>query len=229
MAMTKSIITNELCSYGCNNVAKFQARNFKLICSSSYNKCPAVRLKNSAGVAKAHKEGKIPGWNKLAKEHKLNRAWAKNLDRTDKRIRNSFSFEDLFNDTNRSNGFNHARRKYLIKQRGHLCENCLNSSWFTKPITLELEHVDGNKYNNKINNLKLLCPNCHSQTPTWRKRKTTGKNRKYTDEEMCNCILISKNMNECLIKLNLSWGSGQTILKMMEKYNINFGDIGKVV
>lgn len=39
--------------------------------------------------------------------------------------------------------------------------------WNTKPLCLQLEHIDGNSDNNKLNNLQLLCPNCHSQTPTW--------------------------------------------------------------
>ncbi len=62
-------------------------------------------------------------------------------------------------------------KKRLIKELGHQCQNCNLSSWMDMPITLELEHCDGNNRNNERTNLKLLCPNCHSQTPTWRNRK----------------------------------------------------------
>lgn len=62
-------------------------------------------------------------------------------------------------------------KKHLLKERGVQCENCHFTEWLNKPITLELEHVDGDRTNNSLNNLKLLCPNCHSYTLTWRRKK----------------------------------------------------------
>ena len=50
------------------------------------------------------------------------------------------------------------------------CSCCNLSKWQNKPIGLELDHIDGNKYNHKLDNLRLLCPNCHSQTDTYRGR-----------------------------------------------------------
>jgi len=64
-------------------------------------------------------------------------------------------------------------KKHLVKDRGHMCESCLNNKWMQVDITLELEHIDGDVTNNQIDNLKLLCPNCHSLTPTWRRRKSS--------------------------------------------------------
>lgn len=64
-----------------------------------------------------------------------------------------------------------AIKKRLINEHGHKCQMCNNETWNDKPITLELEHIDGNNRNNLKENLTLLCPNCHSQTPTWRNRK----------------------------------------------------------
>ena len=56
------------------------------------------------------------------------------------------------------------------------CWECGITEWNGKPITLEIEHRDGNAYNNSIDNLCLLCPNCHSQTPTFRnKNKGNGR------------------------------------------------------
>ena len=65
-------------------------------------------------------------------------------------------------------------RKRLIKEgvKEHKCECCNGTEWLGKPIPLELEHMDGNCYNHKIENLKMLCPNCHAQTDTYR-----GKNK----------------------------------------------------
>jgi hypothetical protein len=58
-------------------------------------------------------------------------------------------------------------RKYLIKTRGHMCEKCHNSEWLSEPIKLTVDHIDGNWKNNHLENVRLLCWNCHSMTPTF--------------------------------------------------------------
>jgi hypothetical protein len=63
-------------------------------------------------------------------------------------------------------------KKRIVHERGHVCEGCGLTEWRDRAITLELEHKDGDRSNNDPGNLELLCPNCHSQTPTWRRRKT---------------------------------------------------------
>lgn len=55
----------------------------------------------------------------------------------------------------------------------HQCSICNLVEWCGMPIPLELDHIDGDNHNNELVNLRLLCPNCHSQTPTYR-----GKNIK---------------------------------------------------
>ncbi len=56
------------------------------------------------------------------------------------------------------------------------CRSCKLTTWLGKPIPLELEHKDGNPRNNSLENLELLCPNCHTFTPTYR-----GKNKASRD------------------------------------------------
>jgi 5-methylcytosine-specific restriction endonuclease McrA len=60
-------------------------------------------------------------------------------------------------------------KKHLIKERGHQCEKCKNTTWLDQPITLEVHHISGNKTDNNLINLQLLCPNCHALTDSWRK------------------------------------------------------------
>lgn len=50
------------------------------------------------------------------------------------------------------------------------CEICKRKTWLKKPISLELHHIDGDKLNNQIDNLQLICPNCHQQTNNYRSK-----------------------------------------------------------
>jgi HNH endonuclease len=47
------------------------------------------------------------------------------------------------------------------------CEECGISEWRDRPLSLELHHRNGEKHDNRLENLALLCPNCHSQTDSW--------------------------------------------------------------
>ena len=66
------------------------------------------------------------------------------------------------------------RLKSRLLQEGikeHRCECCQNTDWFGKLIPLELHHKDGDRTNNALINIELLCPNCHAQTDNYRGSK----------------------------------------------------------
>ena len=61
-----------------------------------------------------------------------------------------------------------SRKLRLLQERGHRCERCKETMWMGQPIPIELDHIDGHPEHNEKENLRLICPNCHAQTPTYR-------------------------------------------------------------
>lgn len=67
---------------------------------------------------------------------------------------------------------NHLRKRLIAENiLTARCGVCMLTDWLGRPIPLELDHVDGDRENNLLDNLRLICPNCHAMTPTYR-----GKN-----------------------------------------------------
>ena len=73
--------------------------------------------------------------------------------------------------------FGTKRRRVMLEQDSK-CFQCGLGDWMGKYITLELDHIDGNNKNNTRENLRYLCPNCHSQTDTYAARNRNNPNRK---------------------------------------------------
>jgi hypothetical protein len=67
-------------------------------------------------------------------------------------------------------------KKVLLKERGEKCEECGITNWNGKRIMFDMDHIDGDHNNNDFSNLRLICPNCHSQTDTY-KGKNKGRGR----------------------------------------------------
>jgi hypothetical protein len=65
----------------------------------------------------------------------------------------------------------------LIKEgiKKEECELCGIEDWLGKRLAFELDHVDGNSNNHLLNNLRIVCPNCHSQTETYRAKNISKK------------------------------------------------------
>jgi len=70
-----------------------------------------------------------------------------------------------------------ANAKELVYKMGlkeNKCECCGLSEWRGKPLVCELHHINGDTTDNRIGNLIILCPNCHSQTDNFRSRNRKG-------------------------------------------------------
>lgn len=70
--------------------------------------------------------------------------------------------------------------KEEVKER--VCENCGNSEWLDNPIPLELHHINGIHTDNRLENLQVLCPNCHALTDNYRGKNTKKSAQMETSE-----------------------------------------------
>jgi hypothetical protein len=83
-----------------------------------------------------------------------------------------------------SNYQSYSLAKRLLKEgfKEHKCERCMRSEWEEVPIPLELHHLNGVHNDNRLNNLQLLCPNCHALTDNYRGKNMGMSAQKETSE-----------------------------------------------
>lgn len=109
---------------------------------------------------------------------------------------NKYSYEELIHGNPQYKNTNSLKLR-LIKEniKENKCEICGISG---NSVSLELHHIDGDHSNNKLSNLQILCPNCHSKTPNYRgKNKTkTGDNRMYRHLKPSEYILSESEIKE---------------------------------
>lgn len=132
----------------------------------------------------------------------------------------------------------HNLRLRLIQEKilEYKCDICLLTEWNNKPITLQLDHKDGNHFDNSLENLRLLCPACHSKTSTFRganignvfcteeklieiKPKIETIKAKLLQEK----VLQSKNINELLQSLNKenNFETRKYVKSLLKRFNID--------
>lgn len=113
------------------------------------NKIKEFNIDNSHFTGRGHLKGKTHNWKK------------------------SIPLEKIL--VEYSNYQSHKLKLRLIKEKimENKCLKCKTSTWEGETLSLHLDHINGTKTDNRIENLQLLCPNCHSLTSTY-----CGKNKK---------------------------------------------------
>ena len=155
-----SVETNEPCAYGCGAVARFRTKAGAIMCSAFSSQCVAVRGKQGSALSKAYAEGR-----KTVHENFLNAAsatrpglWNRARERARDRLL-VLPFEKLSGDL--------KRLRIMDEQEGK-CAMCrMLPVWNGRPLVLQLDHIAGKQEGEGRSNLRLICPNCHSQTETW--------------------------------------------------------------
>ena len=115
-------------------------------------------------------------------------------------------------------------RKALLFMRGNICEQCGLMEWQGHPIPLEIHHIDGDSRNNELDNLRLLCRNCHGVTENF---KATGIicRTKVSDDELIRALEENTSVHKALVTVKLSpkGGNYKRAYNLIHKYDIQVG------
>lgn len=149
--------------------------------------------------------------------------------------------DDLYFSKNTSrSGPDIFKRLIFDKDVEPCCSICGVYDWQGKELTFHVDHIDGDNTNNELENLRVLCPNCHQQTKTWGNKKPKKTKRCencekefiYNDKrrKYCSVECYSINRNKTLKTVNvgrmrISWPPIDLLLKLLK--NTNFVSVAK--
>lgn len=199
----------------CKGKATHQIKNGNYICNESVAQCPEIKKRNSNGQKLAYALGRRTG--SFTDEHRKK----SNIKKIEKAKIEAFGINVL--------RLTKTARKYLFEFRGKKCEECGLEKWQDKELVFEIDHIDGNNKNNTYENLKILCLNCHSQTPTFRGKNVNNFKAKHDNETIYQTYLNLGTINKTLIHLGYAakGGNYQTVKKIIieKEYNKRFNTL----
>ena len=150
-----------------------------------------TKRKQSEATKRLHREGKLKSFGFSPA------AWENRRQNIDKHMKTA-SFDTLSYE---------FKRRRLIHEQENRCAKCSLSEWMGQSLILELDHKDGIGDNDVRENLEMLCPNCHSLTPTWRGRNKPSRNSfhgRVTDEELGAALQSAPSIRQALLAVGMA-------------------------
>lgn len=107
---------------------------------------------------------------------------------------------------------NSTRSTALVKERiiqykllPYKCAHCdIKDTWNGQSIKLHLDHINGDNRDNRLDNLRFLCPNCHSQTETYCGKGINKGNKKVSDEDLITALNENESIRKALMSVGLT-------------------------
>lgn len=196
---------------------KLNLDEIRIVVTETPSAAEACRRLGMSTAGSATRFRKFLDDNEIDYSHWTGQLWSKgktSLD--DERLRKNKDNSLIF--TENSNASSHYVRSLLLKHnmKEYKCESCnLSDQWNNKPINLQMDHINGNRKDHRLDNLRWLCPNCHSQTDTFCARN--GNKQKVSDEELKEALLNSPNIRQALAKFDLENGGNYRRAKRIIK------------
>jgi hypothetical protein len=143
---------------------KYTKEYLEPLVAQSYSIADVLRrvgVKANSGGSNSHIKSMITKHG-LSMEHFTGQAHNKGKVATNKKTPEEYLIKN-------SSTSAHKLKLRLIRDsiKQHKCEGCNNTEWLGKPIPIELHHIDGDNTNNVLENLQILCPNCHALTDNY--------------------------------------------------------------
>jgi len=156
---------------------KYEKDNLEKIVKESFSIADVCRKLDIRPVGGNYKTIKkyVKLYN-IDKSHFTGQGW--NTGENFKNFSKTYSLDEILveNSTYTNNG---SLKKRLIEEDilEYKCDECGINEWKRKSISLHLDHINGDNLDNRLENLRLLCPNCHSQTSTYCGKSKTKSNK----------------------------------------------------
>ena len=155
---------------------KISDEEFTKIVSESYSIAEVIRkmgrIPAGGNYAVVHQRIKTLG---LDTSHFTGQAWNKGKQLDDKYHHYKSELKDILVKDSYYQSYQLAKRLIKAGLKTKICECCGNTIWQNQEIPLELHHINGDHNDNRIENLQLLCPNCHALTDTYCRKKSKVK------------------------------------------------------
>ena len=200
--------------------ADWSKENLSKIVAESYSNAEVIRalgLKEAGGSYSQLK--KYIEEYQLDTSHFTGALWHSNpkLSAEDKKLN---KLEDILKEGTNYGSDNLKKRLIEVGYKEAKCENpdCGITEWNGKPAPLELHHINGNHYDNRLENLQILCCNCHAQTDSYKRRMSSRKDPSIIHEiNKPERISKEKALSDKVCE-NPNCGKTFTPSKRMQKY-----------